>query len=63
MREPEMEKIAGWIAEVLTHLGDTSIEQRVRREVATLAEKFPLYARRLEAADKAQALRSQRANS
>jgi glycine hydroxymethyltransferase len=63
MREPEMEKIAGWIAEVLTHLGDTSIEQRVRKEVATLAEKFPLYARRLEAADKAEMLHSQGAKS
>ncbi len=51
MREPEMEKIAAWIADVLTHLGDTATEQRVRGEVAALAAKFPLYARRLEAAD------------
>jgi glycine hydroxymethyltransferase len=63
MREPEMEKIAGWIAEVLTHLGDTAIEQRVRKEVATLAEKFPLYAGRLQAADKADAQHSHRAGS
>jgi glycine hydroxymethyltransferase len=49
MREPEMEKIAGWIAEVLEHLGDTAVEQRVRGEVAALAAKFPLYARRLAA--------------
>jgi glycine hydroxymethyltransferase len=41
MREPEMEQIAGWIAEVLSHLGD----------VAAFAAQFPLYARRLEAAD------------
>ena len=51
MREPEMEKIAGWIAEVLDHLGDPATERRVRREVASLAAKFPLYARRLEAAE------------
>jgi glycine hydroxymethyltransferase len=51
MREPEMEKIAGWIAEVLTHLGETATEQRVRSEVAALAEKFPLYAGRLAAAE------------
>src|SRR5579862_2799719 len=51
MREPEMEKIAGWIADVLDHLGDTSTEQRVRAEVAAFASNFPLYARRLEAAD------------
>ncbi len=31
MREPEMEKIAGWIAEILTSLGDANVEQRVRR--------------------------------
>ena len=51
MREAEMEKIVGWIAEVLTHLGDAAIEQRVRSEVAALAEKFPLYSRRREAAE------------
>jgi glycine hydroxymethyltransferase len=56
MREPEMEKIAAWISEVLTHLGDVAIEQRVRSEVATLAAKFPLYAQRLAAADKVSAL-------
>ena len=43
MREPEMEKIAGWIAEVLDHLEDAATEQRVRGEVAALAAKFPLY--------------------
>jgi glycine hydroxymethyltransferase len=47
MREPEMEKIAGWIAEVLNHVGDAAVEQRVRAEVAALAEKFPLYTERL----------------
>jgi glycine hydroxymethyltransferase len=51
MREPEMEQIAGWIAEVLSHLGDAATEQRVRSEVAAFAAQFPLYARRLEAAD------------
>jgi glycine hydroxymethyltransferase len=51
MRETEMEKIAGWIAEVLTHLGETATERRVRSEVAALAEKFPLYAGRLAAAE------------
>ncbi len=51
MREAEMEKIAAWIAEVLDHLGDAATEQRVRAEVAALAAKFPLYSRRLEAAN------------
>src|ERR1700722_16382878 len=58
MREPEMEKIAAWIAEVLTHLGDAEIEQRVRSEVASFAARFPLYSRRLEAADAVGALDS-----
>ena len=62
MREPEMNQIAGWIADVLTHLGDSVIEQRVRSEVATLAAKFPLYARRLEEAENAAALHAHRAN-
>jgi glycine hydroxymethyltransferase len=53
MREPEMEKIAGWIAEVLEHLGGAATEQRVRGEVAAFAAHFPLYARRLEAAEAA----------
>ncbi len=62
MREPQMNQIAGWIAEVLTHLGDSATEQRVRGEVATLAAKFPLYARRLEEAENAAALHAHRAN-
>jgi glycine hydroxymethyltransferase len=53
MKEPEMEKIAGWIAEVLAHLGDASVEQRVRQQVAEFASQFPLYARRLESAEAA----------
>jgi glycine hydroxymethyltransferase len=63
MREPEMEKIAGWIAEVLDHLEDATTEQRVRAEVAALAAKFPLYARRLEAAEAVAAVHAGRANS
>jgi glycine hydroxymethyltransferase len=51
MREPEMEKIAGWIGELLDNLGDAATEQRIRGEVAALASKFPLYAKRLEAAE------------
>jgi len=50
MREPEMERIAGWIAEVLDHLGDEATEKRVRADVAALASRFPLYSGRLEVA-------------
>jgi glycine hydroxymethyltransferase len=62
MREPEMEKIAAWIADVLTHLGDTATEQRVRAEVAAVAARFPLYARRLAEADSAATLQTRGAN-
>jgi len=62
MREPEMEKIAGWITDVLTHLGDSATEQRIRGEVAALATKFPLYTRRLDEAEAATALHAHRAN-
>jgi glycine hydroxymethyltransferase len=51
MREPEMEQIAGWIAEVITHIGDAAVEQRVRAEVAELAARFPLYEKRYLGAD------------
>ena len=63
MREPEMTKIAGWIADVLTHLGDATIEKRVRTEVAALAAKFPLYAHRLEVAEAIDATHSRGAKS
>src|SRR5277367_1692155 len=53
MREPEMEIIAGWIAEMLSNLGDEPTEKRIRAEVAELGAKFPLYLRRLEEADRA----------
>ena len=53
MRDPEMDKIAGWIAEVLNHIDNAATIQRVRGEVAAFASQFPLYARRLEAAEAA----------
>jgi glycine hydroxymethyltransferase len=49
MREPEMDKIAGWIAEVLGQVEDEATARKVRQEIAAFAERFPLYARRLEA--------------
>ncbi|HXX45437.1 MAG TPA: serine hydroxymethyltransferase [Candidatus Acidoferrales bacterium] len=53
MCEPEMDKIAGWISDVLNHIDDAATIQRVRAEVAAFAAQFPLYARRLEAAEAA----------
>ncbi len=51
MREPEMQRIAEWIAEILTHLGETEREQRIRGEVAEMAARFPLYEKRYLADD------------
>jgi glycine hydroxymethyltransferase len=47
MREPEMEHIGNWIAEILSNIGNAEIEQRVRKQVAELAAKFPIYEARL----------------
>src|SRR5205807_10223741 len=43
MKEPEMEAIGDWIADVLEARNDESVQKRVRREVEILCEKFPLY--------------------
>ncbi len=42
-----MAQIGGWIADVLGAMGDAATEQRVRKQVAALAEQFPIYAGRL----------------
>jgi glycine hydroxymethyltransferase len=47
MREPEMEHIGNWIAEILSSIGNAEVEQRVRKQVAELAAKFPIYEARL----------------
>jgi glycine hydroxymethyltransferase len=62
MREPEMTQIAAWMAEVLDHLGDEATEKRVRGEVASLAARFPMYAKLQQAADAFAAVSSYRAN-
>ena len=43
MKEPEMEAIGDWIADVLDNIKEASVQQRVRSEVERLCEKFPLY--------------------
>ena len=50
MKEPEMELIAQWVADVLLHVGDAAVEQKVRKQVAELAAKFPIYDSRLRGA-------------
>jgi glycine hydroxymethyltransferase len=53
MQEPQMQLIAHWIAEVLNNLEDESVQKRVRGEVETVTEKFPLYENRRVAVAKA----------
>ena len=48
MREPEMEQIAAWITEILSNIGNAEVEQRVRKQVAELAARFPIYEARME---------------
>jgi len=51
MGEAEMERIAGWIAEVLANANDATTQTRVKAEVAALAARFPLYPKRLATAE------------
>ncbi len=48
MREPEMEQLGGWIADVLGHIGDAATEQSIRKQVAELAGRFPIYEARVQ---------------
>jgi glycine hydroxymethyltransferase len=50
MKEPEMEQIGGWIADVLSNMGSAEVEQRVRNQVAELAARFPVYDARIHRA-------------
>ena len=44
MKEPEMRTIAAWIAKALEQRGDDAALERIRGQVAELANQFPLYA-------------------
>ena len=44
MKEPEMRQIATWIEKALARRGDDAALERIRGEVAELANQFPLYA-------------------
>jgi glycine hydroxymethyltransferase len=46
MKEAEMRQVGRWIAEALNGRADTSVLNRIRREVLGLADAFPLYASR-----------------
>ena len=42
MKEPEMERIAGWIDEILTNHDDIARIESIRNGVIALCEQFPL---------------------
>ena len=44
MKEREMRHIAKWIANALEHRNDDQLLEKIRGEVAELANQFPLYA-------------------
>ncbi|MGC2237018.1 MAG: serine hydroxymethyltransferase [Pyrinomonadaceae bacterium] len=48
MKEAEMKKIAAMIASVVRESESEEVQARVKRDVAELTEKFPLYAHRLK---------------
>jgi glycine hydroxymethyltransferase len=48
MNEAEMELIGGWIADVLGAIGNPEKEQTVRKQVAELAGRFPIYGARTQ---------------
>jgi glycine hydroxymethyltransferase len=41
MKEPEMTRIAGWIAEVLTHVDGAAVRDRVHGQVRELCAQYP----------------------
>jgi glycine hydroxymethyltransferase len=43
-KEPEVRQLAGWIADVLDHMGDESAVERARAEAMALCRRFPVYA-------------------
>jgi glycine hydroxymethyltransferase len=42
-KEPEVEQLSNWIADVLDHMGDESVLERVRTDVKALCRRFPVY--------------------
>ena len=50
MKEPEMRQIAQWITRALEHRNDDAALERIRGEVAEMANRFPLYAWKRHAA-------------
>jgi len=45
MKEAESRHIGGWICDIIDNMGDESVIDRVRGQVAELCRAFPMYAR------------------
>jgi glycine hydroxymethyltransferase len=43
-KEPEVQQLAGWIADVLDRMGDESAVDRARTQAIALCKRFPVYA-------------------
>jgi len=50
MNEADMDRIAGWVAEVLGHMGDAANAERVKTEVEQFTRAFPMYSKRWQTA-------------
>ena len=42
-KEPEVQQLSNWIADVLDHLGDEPMLERTRAEVVAICRRFPVY--------------------
>ncbi len=42
-KEPQMQLLADWIADVLDNIQDVTVQERVKKEVVTLCRSFPVY--------------------
>jgi len=47
MKEPEMKLIGEWVAQIISNVGNAEVEREVRKQVAELAARFPIYESRL----------------
>jgi glycine hydroxymethyltransferase len=48
MKEPEMKKVASFIHEVISNIGNEEVYGKVKKDVLELCRKFPLYREKLE---------------
>ncbi len=42
-KEPEVERLSNWIADVLDHMGEESAVERARQKVVEICRQFPVY--------------------